>query len=308
MSPLKTIFLIFLFVGCIALIITLSVVLTRSDDQQQTSCGDNVQVGYITNIHVTTWDNETEISWDPIEPVGTCIITYQAIFTTDVGKYTVTPEEPSVTLSREFFCFAVNVVIQAVVDNRILDTNNISFTYGIGVHDLILTVNRANSTVIATWSMTPVEERCGVNYDVVLQRGNRIDYFTRSSNDITFDLIYCVTTTVNVTALHENAGLSQSSTATVSEELPTSLEPAQDVSFNKTGSTVIVSWKVSTSVINCDNLYTVTARNDVIGVEDTCEGTTNCSVSLSDFCPLTTFTIKPSSLLEGQEVIIPFEC
>ncbi|GJQ71896.1 hypothetical protein Trydic_g3006 [Trypoxylus dichotomus] len=208
-----------------------------------------------------------EILWTPTKPIGTCRITYQVSFSTDLAKFTLATKIPNIILTRRYFCFNVSAIIQAVLDEKVRDIGNTGVVYGIApVNDVKLIVYHTNNTIAATWSSHPLQELCGVRYEVTFQRGDRIDTVTRSVPNITHDLIYCVNTTVHVKALRKDGGKSKESNATNPEEFPTSLELVQNVSLTKTGSSVTVSWKVTASVINCGNLYNVTARNDGIPV------------------------------------------
>ncbi|GJQ71899.1 hypothetical protein Trydic_g3009 [Trypoxylus dichotomus] len=308
--------LVFDFVYCTPVTLTIRGVNPNDDSPlsiQSATVVDATQypekLGYITHLNLTTRTDEMEISWNPTQPIGTCNISYRVVFTTDRGMFALATKEPTITFSRESFCFTVDVIIQAIAGIRAIDIGNTGGTYGIeAVDDVKLNVHHTNSTVTATWSPHPLQERCGVSYEVAFQRGNRIDIQTRSIPNITFDLIYCVNTTVNVRALRMDGGRSNPNNATNLEEFPTSLEPVQNVSFSKTEASVIVSWKVAASVINCENLYNVTARNGNTLVEDTCQGTIGCEISLPDFCPLTIFIIKPALSGEGEEVIETLEC
>lgn len=79
--------------------------------------------------------------------------------------------------------------------------------------------------------------------------------------------------------------------------------------------TATVSWNTPLDLDLCNIEYTVTAKNEDLNEDqlDTCSGTSNCEITLSDLCPSTVFSVVATSIdgtavAEAEEVAYTHNC
>ncbi|KAK9685970.1 hypothetical protein QE152_g37548 [Popillia japonica] len=116
---------------------------------------------------------------------------------------------------------------------------------------------------------------------------------------VTFNIQYCVYGTLRIvpSALDgEHTGLS-SLIGVFQYPDNIRFQPIENVEFKMDDLSMTVFWDVPDALSHCENLYHVTARNDALGEEDSCLGTSSCVVTLTDFCPTTDFIIDPIGLV-----------
>lgn len=192
------------------------------------------------------------------------------------------------------------------------------------VKDLV--ASNTNGSLIATWTGNPLQEQCHIKYEVTFNSTKGTKIYTVNQPIATTESLYCINVTVNVipksgdirsedsnitipggkNEFHEI--MSKSTNIHYLTDYPDSLPPIADISINTTATSAVISWNPPKSAESCVDLYTVLAWNENTGENAKCQGTANCELNLSSFCPSSQFIIRPTSPIKGKALTKRFVC
>ncbi|KAK9674936.1 hypothetical protein QE152_g40757 [Popillia japonica] len=340
MTTRKTSVGIFIFAGCIIVMLILSTTLvithgyfleatgsyTRKINFEEVAEGVRVtwqrpseiyyeNVSYTRKINFEEVAEGVRVTWQRPSEIYYENVGYKVTYNSTMGSYSTTTNYENITIPMDTFCYFFDIEIdllpslirKSVGHARYYDTIS-------DVESLYLIPSEGHSVVAIIWTSDPLQQQCNLSYEVIsIESEYSIDTITVFQTPEVLDLIYCIDANVTVRTIFNNRK-SHGSVCSYPEVYPSLLEPfnlilVNNVSIMATDITALLSWEIPTSLRQCTNLFTVTATNEETNEQNECKGITSCEIILrTTFCPYTEFIIRPTSPFEGDEIKRRYSC
>ncbi|KAK9685976.1 hypothetical protein QE152_g37544 [Popillia japonica] len=251
---------------------------------------------HFTNGAVTRTPAGIVASWVKPAELEHCDISYIVKFDSEFTEVEEQITAQSIIVPEDLFCLSIRVQVASVVGFS--QTNFATVGYGYAeIIEVNLSIPPENPfTLIATWSYHN-GDICSLIYEVTYVIGAQRQTFVVSESRATFDIQYCVYALITIVPSFdgEYAG-SQNSKSAGQEPHNVVFPPLENVQFVINGLSMSVSWDLPDALSWCEDLYEVQARNNYLGEEESCRGSSGCVVTLTNFCPSTDFIITPIGL------------
>ncbi|KAK9685972.1 hypothetical protein QE152_g37549 [Popillia japonica] len=277
----------------------------ESLDQNYTVLPTNI---YVTNANVSRTDADIVALWEKPTALEACDVSYIVRLTSEFGQFDEATVAHSITIPDDSFCLHLRVEICAVVGFSQTWFWTAGNVFARRIVPDITTAPENPFELIATWRHDN-EDICFLSYEVTYEVGTERQTTAVVEPLVTFNVQYCVYGTLTIVPSALNGDHTGWPSLIGVTQYPDNIrfQQIENVKFEMDDLSMTVSWDVPDALSHCEDLYHVTARNDDLGEEDSCQGTSSCVVTLTDFCPSTEFIINPIGLL-GDTVVITRPC
>ncbi|KAK9685964.1 hypothetical protein QE152_g37551 [Popillia japonica] len=266
---------------------------------------------YVTNTEITKTDQGIVVSWQKPTGLKACKITYNVQYSSELGEFSNQTDYERIIVPSDIFCFTVRIYISTVVGFSKTSFGIVGSGYANIINEVNFNISSENpALMIAYWSH-PNEKLCSMTYKITYILDAETQSFEVPTSQVTLPVQYCQYASFLIRPIALNGtsfGFTNSIIATQYPKPDFTLQPVQNVQFSVNGSSITVSWNPIPEIIReCDDLYTVHAKNTRTDEENSCQGTDGCRVILTDFCPTIDFSIRPRTL-QGDAVFRTFTC
>ncbi|GJQ71897.1 hypothetical protein Trydic_g3007 [Trypoxylus dichotomus] len=193
----KTLLYIFLAIGCIGLIITLSIVLTR----KRYDCYLGSNVTPLTGISFEQLDRDVLVTWNRPYEMLSCNQGYEVTYSTIQRTISNITHTESITIPYLYICFEFDITIKPI-------TATSSISYGRATFhdprelDIRYYIPRLNpSQVIVTWTH-PNQEWCPLRFMVTYQTPSDKLVYNVTEPELKFNYEYCTPVTLTIQAIN----------------------------------------------------------------------------------------------------------
>ncbi|GJQ71907.1 hypothetical protein Trydic_g3016 [Trypoxylus dichotomus] len=259
----------------------------------------------VQGLTINVTQENVIVVWLPVLTVETCNVTYRIEFITDLNNFTYTNVTSPLQLPKPNYCSVLGVQVGILIGQYVVHSSLVQILENIDrIHDLKLEPSTKPNTLLAKWTEHPKKELCGLAYEVIYRYRGYFTIFTTNQSSVPFDAVYCTDVFVEVAAVRGNT-VSERSNATY-KGYPDVLEQVYNIAMSIIqNNTLSVSWASPLSISQCNILYNVTAINMIANERSSCNGTSDCEITLSSFCPGAPFLpIRLSLSKDGEDVLI----
>jgi hypothetical protein len=216
------------------------------------------------------------------------------------SSYPVPAGAVTYTIPEAAYCFTATAHVTGVIDAiEVASSNDVNHVSALTAPEEVL-LRAVDNNAVATWTPHTKQGLCDIQYEVqYVAEGNVISTTSDAESPSTFDIEYCATLSITVTASSRYSSISPSDDSEITTGDPTNIGPVRDIEMVIDGVDAelgLVAWSAPNYMAYCAPVeHNVVATNGAL--EDTCTGENSCSITLTTFCPDTIFTIQRTDLL-----------
>ncbi|KAK9685960.1 hypothetical protein QE152_g37557 [Popillia japonica] len=253
MSAIKTLIGVLVFVGCIALIITLAVVLSRD----RHDCGIISSDISITEFTFTTTTNGVVVEWPRPAQLSGCHPRYEVTYNSTKGTFSSIVELESVEVPDDTFCFEFDMTIRALATISKISGGRTSYydERPISVEYFVSIINPTAVTII--WTHPNYDWCFAFQFMVTYETASGTQVVDAATSQAVFNFEYCMPSTVTIWPINPNDGnlLSHQSATTIDATQYPSTADGRNVSIRSYDDRLEISWSVASSSELCEFNY-----------------------------------------------------